>query len=88
MVAALRDILRDLLVLSSGSDPALVVNADRSADWREWAKELDSDGLLDALDAMQRADDRLHGPVQPNVRLVIEQALIETGAALNGEAVR
>lgn len=88
MMAALRDILRDLLVLSSGGDRVLLVNADRRADWQDWVGEMDSDGLLDALDAVQRADDRLHGPVQPNVRLVIEQALIETGAALNGEAVR
>ena len=87
-VTSVRDILRDLLVLSSGGDPTLLVNADRISDWQGWASEMDSDGILDALDAVQRADDRLHGPVQPNVRLVIEQALIETGAALNGEAAR
>jgi DNA polymerase-3 subunit delta' len=86
-MTSVRDILRDLLVLSSGGDPTLLVNADRRSDWQGWASEMGSDGILDALDAVQRADDRLHGPVQPNVRLVIEQALIEAGAALKGEAV-
>jgi hypothetical protein len=87
-MTSVRDILRDLLVLSSGGERDLLVNADRCSDWQGWADEMDSDGILEALDAVQRADDRLHGPVQPNVRLVIEQALIETGAALNGEAAR
>jgi len=88
MMAALRDILRDLLVLCSGGERNLLVNADRCSDWRGWADEMDSDGILEALAAVDRADERLHGSVQPNVRLVIEQALIETGAALNGEATR
>jgi DNA polymerase-3 subunit delta' len=87
-MTSVRDILRDLLVLSSGGERDLLVNTDRCSDWQGWADEMDSDGILEALDAVQRADDRLHGPVQPNVRLVIEQALIETGAALNGEAAR
>ena len=87
-MASLRDILRDLLVLCSGGDRDLLVNADRCSDWQDWASEMSPDGILEALDAVQRADDRLHGPVQPNVRLVIEQALIETGSALNGEAAR
>ncbi len=87
-MATLRDILRDLLVLCSGGDRGLLVNADRCSDWQDWASEMSPDGILEALDAVQRADDRLHGPVQPNVRLVIEQALIETGGALNGEAAR
>ena len=85
-MASLRDILRDLLVLCSGGDRDLLVNADRGADWHEWANEMSSDGILAALVAVQRADDRLHGPVQPNARLVVEQALIETGAALKAEA--
>lgn len=87
-MTSVRDILRDLLVLSSGGDRELLVNSDRCSDWQGWANELSSDGILEALDAVQRADDRLHGPVQPNVRLVIEQALIEAGAALTGEAAR
>ena len=85
-MTSVRDILRDLLVLSSGGNRDLLVNSDRGSDWQGWANELDTDGILEALDAVQRADDRLHGPVQPNVRLVIEQALIEAGAALSAEA--
>ena len=87
-MASLRDILRDLLVLCSGGDRDLLVNADRGTDWQGWANEMNAEGILEGLDAVQRADDRLHGPVQPNVRLVIEQALIETGTALNSEAAR
>ncbi len=87
-MASVRDILRDLLVLCSGGDPDLLVNADRRSDWQDWANEMSPDGILAALDAVQRADDRLHGAVQPNARLAIEQALIEAGTALSGEAVR
>ena len=87
-MASVRDILRDLLVLCSGGDPDLLVNADRCSDWQDWANEMSPDDILAALDAVQRADDRLHGAVQPNARLAIEQALIEAGTALSGEAIR
>ena len=60
-MGAVRDILRDLLVLSSGGGGELVINVDR---------------------AVQRADDRLRSPLQPNARLTIEEALIGVGAAL------
>ena len=85
---SLRDILRDLLVLCSGGSRELLVNTDCCSDWQSWASEMSADGILEALDAVQRATDRLHGPVTPNVRLVIEQALIETGSALSAEAAR
>ena len=87
-MASVRDILRDLLVLCSGGDPDLLVNADRCSDCQDWANEMSPDDILAALDAVQRADDRLHGAVQPNARLAIEQALIEAGTALSGEAIR
>lgn len=86
-LATTRDILRDLLVLRSEGEREQLVNVDRGADWQSWANETSEDGILAALVALQRADDRLHGAVQPNARLVVEQALIEIGAALRGEDI-
>lgn len=82
VMAAMRDVLRDLLVLGSGGETGLLVNADRAADWRPWAEALALDGLVAALDAVQAADARLAGPLTPNVRLTVERALVEVGAAL------
>lgn len=81
-MSAVRDILRDLLVLSSGEGGELVVNLERAEDWSAWASSLDPDGIIEALRAVQRADDRLHSPLQPNARLTVEEALIGVGAAL------
>lgn len=81
-MGAVRDILRDLLVLSSGAGGELVINLDRAEDWRGWASSLDPDGIVEALRAVQQSDDRLRSPLQPNARLTIEEALIGVGAAL------
>ncbi|MFQ5744178.1 MAG: DNA polymerase III subunit delta' [Acidobacteriota bacterium] len=81
-IAAVRDVLRDLLVLCAGSDQSMLVNAERADAWRGWAQQMHTDDIIAALDAIQRADMRLHGPVQPNARLAIEQALVETAAML------
>ncbi len=81
-IAAVRDVLRDLLVLSSGKDGDLVVNRDRFEAWSEWARRLDPDDIVGALRAVQVADDRLSSPLQPNARLTVEEALIGVGAAL------
>ncbi len=81
-IGAVRDILRDLLVLASGNGEEIVVNFDRADEWTAWASTLDPDDIVDALDAVQRADDRLRSPLQPNARLTVEEALIGVGAAL------
>jgi DNA polymerase-3 subunit delta' len=81
-MGAVRDVLRDLLVLSSGESGELVVNLDRAEDWSAWASKLDPDGIVEALRAVQQADDRLRSPLQPNARLTVEDALIGVGAAL------
>ncbi len=81
-IGAVRDILRDLLVLASGNGEEMVVNLDRADDWTAWARTLDPDDIIDALDAVQRADDRLRSPLQPNARLTVEEALIGVGTAL------
>ena len=87
-MGAVRDILRDLLVLSSGKNGDLVVNLDRAEEWSAWAGKLDTDGIVEALRAVQQADDRLRSPLQPNARLTVEEALIGVGAALrSGPAV-
>ena len=81
-LAAVRDILRDLLVLRAGDGAELVVNVDRAPEWSAWAEGLAPEAIIDALDAVQRADDRLHGALQPNARLTVEEALVGAGAAL------
>ena len=81
-IGAVRDILRDLLVLNAGNDEHLVVNLDRASDWAPWADTLDPESIVAALDAVQRAEDKLHGAPQPNARLTVEEALIRAGAAL------
>ena len=84
-IGAVRDILRDLLVLATGNAGEIVVNLDRADEWTAWASTLDPDDIVDALDAVQRADDRLRSPLQPNARLTVEEALIGVGAALRDE---
>jgi len=81
---AVRDVLRDLLVLRVADDASLLVNADRHDEWSDWAREFEPEDLVEALGAVQRADDRIHGPVPPNARLVVEQGLLEAGVALRG----
>ena len=81
-MGAVRDVLRDLLVLANGSEQELLINVDRAGDWSGWAGKLAPEGLVEALRSVQRADDQLRSPVQPNARLVIEEALIGVGEAL------
>ena len=85
-MSAVRDILRDLLVLASGRDGELVVNLDRIEEWADWAARLDADAIVEALRSVQHADDRLNAPLQPNVRLTVEEALIGVGTALRGSS--
>ena len=72
----------DLLVLNAGDDVNLVVNLDRADDWAPWADTLDPESIVAAIDAVQRAADKLRGALQPNARLTVEEALIGAGAAL------
>lgn len=81
-IGALRDILRDLLVLATGDGHEIVVNLDRADEWSSWAGRFEPDAIVEALNAVQRADDRLRSPLQPNARLTVEEALIGVGAAL------
>jgi hypothetical protein len=60
----------------------MVVNRDQVNEWKVWAKILDPDDIVEALATLQRADDKLRSPLQPNARLTIEEALIRVGAAL------
>jgi len=85
-IGAVRDILRDLLVLTAGDDRDAVVNLDRVDEWESWATDFEPGAIVEALYAVQRADDRLRSPLQPNARLTLEEALIGVGAALRGEA--
>lgn len=87
-MGAVRDVLRDLLVLANGSDDALLINVDRAADWSTWAGKLDPEGLVEALRVVQRTDDHLRSPVQPNAKLAMEEALIGVGTALRGGTTR
>ena len=48
-IGALRDVLRDLLVLSAADDAELVVNLDRASEWAEWANQFPAEALVDAL---------------------------------------
>jgi DNA polymerase-3 subunit delta' len=83
-IGAVRDVLRDLLVLAATDDEALVANLDRAGEWRDWAAKIEPDALIAALDAVQDAGERLRSPLQPNARLTVEEALIGVGAALRG----
>jgi DNA polymerase-3 subunit delta' len=84
-MSAVRDILRDVLVLSGAADPELVVNLDRIEQWSDWAARLDPDRIVGALRVVQQAEDRLRSPLQPNARLTVEEALIGIGAALRAD---
>jgi DNA polymerase-3 subunit delta' len=83
-IDAVRDVLRDLLVLAATDNEALVANLDRAAEWRDWAAKIEPDALIAALDAVQDAGERLRSPLTPNARLTVEEALIGVGAALRG----
>ena len=81
-IGAVRDVLRDLLILAAGNGEESVVNLDRVDEWTTWASKLDPEGIVEALGAVQQADDRLRSPLQPNARLTVEEALIGVGKAL------
>ncbi|MGD8327853.1 MAG: DNA polymerase III subunit delta' [Acidobacteriota bacterium] len=83
---AVRDVLRDLLVVANGSSRDLVINVDRIDDWSDWGGKLDPEAIVEALRAVQQADDRLRGPLPPNAKLTVEEALIGVGAALRNGA--
>jgi len=87
-MSAVRDVLRDLLVLATGEEAALMINVDRIEDWGAWANDLDAAGIIAALGEVQQADDRLRSPLQPNARLTVEEALIGVGAALRSGVLR
>ena len=84
-IAAVRDILHDLLVLAVGNQEEMVVNFDRTNEWAAWASTFDPDDIVEALGTLQQADDRLRSPLQPNAKLTIEQALIGVGTALRNK---
>ena len=81
-----RDVLRDLLVVASGADPATLIHVDRLEAWRAWAAELRPEAIAEALAALMAGVDRLQGPIQRNIRLALEQTLFEVGDALAGRA--
>jgi len=81
-----RDILRDLLVLSSGAGDAGMVNRRQAAAWSPWADEFDGDALAAAATAATRALDRMTAPIRPNIKMAFEKALFEIADALDARA--
>jgi DNA polymerase-3 subunit delta' len=80
---AARDVLRDLLVVSSGADLNTLVNIDRIEAWRAWAAEVDPGGVAEALGAVNAGIERLVGPgIQPNIKMSLERTLIDVFRAL------
>jgi DNA polymerase-3 subunit delta' len=72
-----RDVLRDLLVVTSGADPASLVNAGQQRTWETWADELEGRDVVGAIEALSTGIERLTTGIQPNIKLALERTLIE-----------
>jgi len=81
-----RDVLRDLLVVASGSDEATLVNLEQRDAWRAWAKEISPEGAAEALAAVNAGIERLTTGITPGVKTSLEKTLIAVHRALNGLA--
>jgi DNA polymerase-3 subunit delta' len=77
-----RDVLRDLLVVAAGAESAGLVNATQREAWVAWAREVDDEGVIAALRALNTGVERFTTGIQPNIKMALEQTLIEVGAGL------
>jgi len=77
-----RDVLRDLLVVTTQAEGAALVNSAQRDAWVAWGREVDSDGVIDALQALNTGIERFTTGIQPNIKMAMEQTLIEIGGAL------
>ncbi len=77
-----RDVLRDLLVVTTQADGADLVNSAKREAWVAWASEVNSDGVINALQALNVGIERFTTGIQPNIKMAMEQTLIEIGGAL------
>jgi len=83
-----RDVLRDLLVVTSQAEGTDLVNSSQREAWVAWARDLDSEGVIDALQALNVGIERFTTGIQPNIKMALEQTLIEVGSALAGAGQR
>jgi len=78
-----RDILRDLLVVTANAEQAGLVNTDQREAWVAWAREVDDEGVIEALQALNQGVERLTTGIQPNIKMALEQTLVGVGAGLS-----
>jgi bifunctional ADP-heptose synthase (sugar kinase/adenylyltransferase) len=83
-----RDVLRDLLVVTTQAEGAGLVNSAQREAWVAWGHEVHSDGVIDALQALNVGIERFTTGIQPNIKMALEQTLLEIGAALAGTGRR
>ena len=83
-----RDVLRDLLVVTTGAEGTALVNSTQREAWVAWAREVDSDSVIGALQALNTGIERFTTGIQPNIKMALEQTLIEIGGALAGAGRR
>jgi DNA polymerase-3 subunit delta' len=85
MLYVARDVLRDLLVVSSGGDLDTLVNIDRVEAWKAWADEVHPDGVAEALAAVNASIERFTTGITPNIKMGFELALSDVYRALSAE---
>jgi DNA polymerase-3 subunit delta' len=78
-----RDVLRDLLVVTTQANADLV-NAEQREAWLAWSAEVTSDGVVEALRALNVGIERFTTGITPNIKMALEQTLVEVGRALAG----
>ncbi len=83
-----RDVLRDLLVVTSEAEGAGLVNSAQRDAWVAWGREVNEDAVIDALRALNVGIERFTTGIQPNIKMALEQTLIEIGGALGGAGQR
>ncbi len=79
-----RDVLRDLLHVTSGADLAGLVDLAHADARDQWGVELEPEQVTAAADAVARGIDYVTGPIAPNIKMALEKTLFEVGAALAG----
>ena len=79
-----RDVLRDLLVVTTGAAGTTLVNPDQREAWAAWGREVSSEGVVEALQAINIGIERLTTGIQPNIKMALERTLLEVGSALAG----
>ncbi|NKB87329.1 MAG: DNA polymerase III subunit delta' [Acidobacteria bacterium] len=77
-----RDVMRDLLVVSTGANADLV-NAEQREAWVAWAAEVDSEQVVAALRAINDGIERFTTGIQPNIKMAFERTLVQVGESLS-----